>query len=72
MNEFGKFFFIYMVISWLTVIMYGFHKWYQFGGPFKYHEHLEKRQIELDSIKTRLIKIDSIKIKVKHEKCEIN
>jgi hypothetical protein len=62
MNEFGKFLAICMVISWLSVILHGFHKWYQFGGPFKYHEHLEKRRIEIDSMKTQL---DSITIKIK-------
>jgi hypothetical protein len=61
MNEFGKFLLICLVISWLSVILHGFHKWYQFGGLFKYHESLQKRQIEIDSMKAKLIKIDSIK-----------
>lgn len=63
MNEFGKFLLICLVISWFAVILYGFHKWYQFGGPFKYYESLQKRQIEIDSMKVELIKIDSIKVK---------
>ena len=60
MNEFGKFLTICMVISLLSVILHGFHKWYQFGGPFKYHQTLQKRQIEIDSAKAQL---DSIKVK---------